>query len=207
MKQLTRAYEIATRDEILKLCDHISSVIAQRLKEDPLNKPIIIGVKGDKNSGKSLIWDRIREQLLVHGGIFLAKKSESTQTDDVMGYTREKITRRFENWLGNLHGHKAPIRLFFANMDLLFSGYKRENMPLVLNAERGFEGDKEALSTLGDVIILTNSDNCRTNNINFDIIIDMQYENPDHDYWDENKREWNMNISVTISLPELHMHP
>ena len=203
MARLTKTFTTSSRDEILDICDQISKIISEQIGNGTTKKPIVIGIQGNKNSGKSIFWDRIREQILGQSGIYLAAQSESTDSDDTLGYIREKITRRFESWVGSLFNTDQKIRLYFANMDLLFSGYKMEHMPLILQSEKAFEGDAHALKELGDVIILTNSDNSRAHEVPFDITVDLQYQNPDHDYWNEDKREWKMNISITSTIPDV----
>lgn len=205
MRKLSKEFGISSRDELVELCDQITQIIINHMSKDSSFKkrPIIIGIKGDKNVGKSIFWDGIREQLLEYGGIFVATKSESYQTDNLLGYVREKIIRRFENWVGTPREKSisaTKLRLFFANLDLLFHGYKRENMAIVYNADQAMEGDLKALSQLGDIVIFTNSNNARAVNINYDLIIDLQHKNQDINPWKEENWNLNVNLQATSEL-------
>lgn len=134
MTGLTQNFNICRRDEILEICDTLAKTIANYLeKTDELARPpILIIINGHAGAGKSIFWDRIREKIFLHGGIFIRKDSESNEKN-----------RLYETWLGQTSSNSPPLKYFCANM------------------HRGDEKMKsmfgpEILHLMGDVVILSN---------------------------------------------------
>lgn len=121
MSALTETFQISTRDDVVYLCKQIAKSIRDELIRNPDRKaPIVISLTGEDNSGKSLFWDAIRENLFKHGGIFIKSKSESNQKDP------KSPLRSYETWAGTIDKTERQYSLFACNVGQLFHDYMGE---------------------------------------------------------------------------------
>lgn len=136
MKPLTETYNIKSRSDIIALCDELTIMIRKRLAaNEHKNGPIFLIINGDGGIGKSIFWDRIRENLFKHGGIFIEQSS----------YSKQDVGQRlYETWQGNTQGHDQTFTMFCGNLRNGKFDYANALM------------NEETLPDLGDIVILSN---------------------------------------------------
>lgn len=134
---LKDSFTPVSRDEFVDIALGIAEEVLDALKKDA-KYPVIVSITGHDNAGKSLYWDVFASRLLDKGGIYIHKKSEST----------ESRGRFHETWTGENTILGKSLTLCFCNVRPIDkTGYFEPYASLV----RG------AYENLGDVIVLTNT--------------------------------------------------
>ena len=114
MVDLVHIFNFSSREEIAALCKEVASLITPILeKRKPNDPPVIIGITGNVNAGKSIFWDEIRQHLFESGGIFIANKSESS----------EIYGRHYETWVGNVEELSKEQTIFLCNVNCSICQY------------------------------------------------------------------------------------
>jgi len=177
MPNLKQHFDVHSRDDIIKICDLVANQIRKTLNQEKPLKPILIAINGSPGMGKSIFWDRVREVLLEHGGIFVKKDSSSD----------EKKDRLYETWVGKLKNSENKIKIFCANMH-----QGDETMTAMVGPE--------SLNLLGDIIILSNvpDELFDAGKIDYNIFMDM---NMDAIRNHPSPSGWEMSLQLTTLKP------
>lgn len=143
MVDLTQIFALRSREEISALCNKIANLITPLIKnKTPSSPPIVIGITGGVNSGKSIFWDEVRRHLAGDHAIFISKLSASNEEDG----------RHFETWDATLLGTKQKFKMFTCNVNAIYHG--SHGTLDIMSPLKEINGHKRR--ELGDLIILTN---------------------------------------------------
>lgn len=177
MNNLSLSFRTATRQDLVTLAHDVARAIPYDRLFHP-EKPYLICITGDPDSGKSLFWDEIKCALFKTDGSLDSHYSEDLQSDD----------RIYEAWNGKHIRTNDPLRVFFCNMDSLFLSIEDERW-----VKRKILSQSPATkSEMGDILILSNAhlEEC-------DIHIDLKYTGNNH------HNNWLRTSTMTIKDPAI----
>lgn len=134
---LKKCFLINCREDNVAVCERALEYMMRLKASKRQTSSVVAAINGPTDSRKSLFWDEAVKKILGASAIFIASKSQSTEKDG----------RRYEFWIGTNSKTGEKCSLFVCNVAAVTDG----------NDHFGFFDGSVDLSTLGDFVILNNT--------------------------------------------------
>ncbi len=189
MTNISYIFESKNRPELKEFIQNFARAIQPSLALK-VGLPLVISICGEKNTGKSLFWDEIKNTLL----------EETAKLDPQSLHSNEETGRIYEKWSGAVNG-TDKLSILFYNLSAAKDIDPLNIHPFINQLKKTPSGQEAQIldpRRLGDLLLLSNGLN--TPSI-LDISLHVQTE--ESLFWQEALDNWKRKIRLGNIKPPL----
>lgn len=183
---ISYTYNSKSREELVSFAHGLAAAIDPQLSKRS-RLPLVVCLRGDKNAGKSLFWDEIKEALLGGTARIDPSFSEDLATAD----------RIYETWNGKHSLRGDPLKIFFCNIQSMF--FYIEDDKNIRRQLLDLGTSEQNPRRFGDLLLISNG---HINTSSLDVLLKRPTRS-----MSKMQSEWDRKTTITFHDPALENLP